>query len=481
MGGNGSASTSIDIEGLLKELVPGSMQTTLREEMCIYRVPVNIRKVNEDAYTPQLICIGPIHQKNENQDMKELKRRYFKQFFNRLPVLEWGTALRELVSTIKECEDEIRNCYEDATFEHCKDQIVFLKMILLDAVFIFELFLKTREHKLDNDKSQAKYMNDYIIGKPCVGAAIKRDLILLENQLPFEILGDLYKKATPYIQTCCSSLPKTDPSKTSQPKTHGSCPPETFLKLACDYFEKYKKNKTDPRKILHFTDLIRYFLLPVRELERGSPIENLYRATLLHQAGMKFKSRPEDNLLYIRTCNKVPTVEDGGEVEGDVEGGGGGGGDVEEEDYSIKKGELYVPTLEIDDHTERLFRNLMALEQCHYPNKAFICEYVKFLDFLVDTKEDSDLLIRSKVIINRLGESDDVAKLINKLCQEIVEVHSCYYHHAKALEAYYESCYNNSKAFLRRQYFSNVWIGTGTIVGLIVLFITLGNFVRSFF
>jgi hypothetical protein len=123
----------------------------------------------------------------------------------------------------------------------------------------------------------------------------------------------------------------------------------------------------------------------------------------------------------------------------------------------------------------------MALEQCHYPNEAFICEYVKFLDFLVDTKEDADLFIKSDVIVNRLGESDDVAKLINKLCQGIVEVSSRYSNIATDLNDYYESRYNKSKAYLRRQYFRNVWIGTGTVVGFIVLLITLGTFVRSFF
>jgi hypothetical protein len=148
---------------------------------------------------------------------------------------------------------------------------------------------------------------------------------------------------------------------------------------------------------------------------------------------------------------------------------------------SIKKGELHFPTLVMDDHTECLFRNLMALEQCHYPNEAFICEYVKFLDFLVDTEEDADLLIKSEVIVNMLGESDGVAKLINKLCQGIAEVSSCYNRLAQALDKYYDSRFNKRKAYLRRHYFKNVWIGTGTVVGLIVLFITLGNFVRSFF
>ncbi|KAG6753684.1 hypothetical protein POTOM_041681 [Populus tomentosa] len=358
MEGSGSASTSIDIEELLKE-VPDSLQTTLREEMCIYHVPIDIRQVNKDAYTPQVICIGPIHQKNENQVIKELKRRYFKQFFNRLPVEKQKSVLEDLVKTITGCVDKIRNCYEDAAFELCKDpkgcevkirncyedaafeprkdpkgceveildcseddsskrcedQKVFWKMILWDAVFIFELFLKNREYeedkksqaKKDKDKSQGtkdtekyqeKYKYDCIIGKPWLISAVERDLILLENQLPFWILDDLYGIVSKYIitccscppetdcscQTCCSCLPKTDcscPPESDKtccsclPKSDCSCPPETdktccscppetdcccpcitFPVLACTFFKIYNNEKTSTGKPLHFTDLI---------------------------------------------------------------------------------------------------------------------------------------------------------------------------------------------------------------------------------
>ena len=37
-----------------------------RPECCIYRVPQKLRKVNEDAYAPMLISIGPFHQGKEN-------------------------------------------------------------------------------------------------------------------------------------------------------------------------------------------------------------------------------------------------------------------------------------------------------------------------------------------------------------------------------------------------------------------------------
>ncbi|XP_073259784.1 UPF0481 protein At3g47200-like [Populus alba] len=350
-------------------------------------------------------------------------------------------------------------------------------MILWDAVFIFELFLKHRElkedkksqGKKDTEEYQEKYKYDYIIAKPWLRAAIRRDLILLENQLPFWILDDLYGIVSKYIITGCSCPPETDKTCCScLPKTDCCCPCITFPALARTFFKKYNKsnNNTSPEKPLHFTDLVRSFFLP----KETSPEKPLHftdpvrccllpkkpstrielRATRLDQAGVKFMPKADEYLIKIRSWT---------------------------EDDSIKKGELHVPTLKIDDHTDCIFRNLMALEQCHYPYEAFIRGYVIFLDCLVDSKEDVDLLIKNEVIVNKLGESDDVAKLINKLCKEITEVSSLYDNTAKGLNDYYESWYNNWKTYLRRQYFKNVWVGTGTVVGFLVVILMMDSYV----
>ena len=49
---------------------------------------------------------------------------------------------------------------------------------------------------------------------------------------------------------------------------------------------------------------------------------------------------------------------------------------------------LVIPHFVADNKTEDLFRNLMALEQCHYPNEAYICNYILLLDFLINSKDD---------------------------------------------------------------------------------------------
>ncbi|CAK7331771.1 unnamed protein product [Dovyalis caffra] len=169
----------------------------------------------------------------------------------------------------------------------------------------------------------------------------------------------------------------------------------------------------------------------------------------LREAGMKFKPLPDECLLDIRAWSSINN-----------------GDHQKREGNSVRKGELHIPRLEIDDNTECLFRNLMALEQCHYPRQEYICHYVKLLDFLVDIEEDVDLLVKKKVIVNRIGDSKAVVEMINKLCLEIQEVSSCYDGLAQQLNDYYENWWNESKAYLRRVYFKNVSVGTGTVVGL---------------
>jgi hypothetical protein len=57
----------------------------MSSECCIYRVPHDFRKLNEEAYTPRFISIGPFHHGgNERlQTMEKLKVKYFKRFLEK--------------------------------------------------------------------------------------------------------------------------------------------------------------------------------------------------------------------------------------------------------------------------------------------------------------------------------------------------------------------------------------------------------------
>ncbi|KAJ6328337.1 hypothetical protein OIU77_010096 [Salix suchowensis] len=235
MGENESASSfkAISIKDLEK------LETTFRPEECIYEAPPAIRNLNRAAFTPRVISIGPFHHCSKNLKPMEIqKQRYLKEFCKRLrgqTEEQVDKSLKELRRTIEDRKDAIKRRYAD-TYRNIKwdNDHQFVENILLDAVFIFELFLKTKEYRGD----RTMYQYDFIIGKPWLRAAIQRDLILLENQLPFFILEELYNRATDYYRA--------------------GYPP--FLDLSRLYFENYGKIKTMHDKPLHFTDLVRYFL-----------------------------------------------------------------------------------------------------------------------------------------------------------------------------------------------------------------------------
>jgi hypothetical protein len=413
-------------------------------ECCIYRVPNKIRKVNEEAYAPKLVSIGPFHHDLEElRSMKKHKHIYFREF-----CLRTRKSQKDLASIIEEKEEEIRHYYSE-TFEQL-DRKKFVEIILLDAIFIIELFLRNFERK----------KHDYILSNAWLESHIKQDLILLENQLPFKFIKKLYKSAFNGEEVT------------------------PFLELACQFFFQGKHRIPLDEKVKHFTDLHRTFYHPT------NPKPNLesrkdhlrYTATKLHEAGLGFKAVDPDfskrslldidfakdkrlercpcfNLSWIFSC--LPCLK------------------------SLRCSEsvqciLKVPQIVINDQTEALFRNLMALEQCHYPSNTYICNYVVLLDYLITTKEDVRLLVEKNVIINRCGSSKAVTTLINTLCHQIVEGESRYHDLHQRLNEHCVNSWNRLLATLTSVYFRDFWRGTGTLVGLFLVAIAFWNFLRPF-
>ena len=97
--------------------------------------------------------------------METCKVRYFNSFISQTKI-----NLENLVSTISEMEERIRSCYAETTLPlmHSDD---FMKMILMDAVFILELFYRYSNHYWE--------MDDVVLMGQIT--FITYDLVLLEN------------------------------------------------------------------------------------------------------------------------------------------------------------------------------------------------------------------------------------------------------------------------------------------------------------
>ncbi|KAL9380380.1 hypothetical protein Peur_026037 [Populus x canadensis] len=397
-------------------------------ECCIYRVPNSFRKVRPEAYTPQLISIGPLHRGDERlKDMEQQKLRYLKEFAERA---EKGmNEIEYLVMSIQEKEERIRASYSENFSEITSSD--FIEMILLDALFIIEFLKGSNDLEHYSESRAGTFHNGHSKSiKPSMIFDIREDLMLLENQLPFYIIQEIYDEAF-----------RRDP--TTIP----------FLELATVYFGKYtfsqgvKNTDPDVEGSRHFTDLLRNFMLK-GSIERSysfNPVKLKYNAVMLREAGVKFQVTEDKCLVNI----------------------------------TFEEGVLKIPRLEVDYCFERLVRNIMALEQCCYPFEAYVCSYIKFMDHLIDSAEDVDLLAENGIILNLLGDDAAVSNMINKLCETITDTYTFYDDICRKMNAHYENRWNHRKATLKLVYFPNVWRGTATVAAAILLILTLIQTITS--
>ncbi|KAL9411150.1 hypothetical protein AB3S75_044857 [Citrus x aurantiifolia] len=81
---------------------------------------------------------------------------------------------------------------------------------------------------------------------------------------------------------------------------------------------------------------------------------------------------------------------------------------------------MKIPTLTIDDDTESFFRNISVYEQFFSigANGRFI-NYLKFMNCLINTAEDVELLCENKILHNCLGDEEVVANMFNRLRDSI--------------------------------------------------------------
>ena len=142
------------------------------------------------------------------------------------------------------------------------------------------------------------------------------------------------------------------------------------------------------------------------------------------------------------------------------------------------KARLQIPELKIDEISVCVLRNLIAFEQCHYPNQPYICNYVSFIDSLIHTKDDVELLVEKEVIMHDFGSDTEVATLVNSLCKHVVTDKTCYRGIITDLNTHYNRQWNHTVAALRLVYFRDAWRSSSTLVAILVLVFTIFNFCR---
>ncbi|KAK2993760.1 hypothetical protein RJ640_025067 [Escallonia rubra] len=366
-------------------------------------------------FTPQYVSFGPLHHgKKELQTMEKHKLRYVPAFVNRT-----GMSLEACIGVIKKHKDRARSCYA-AELELTDDE--FVKVLLVDSCFIIEAIKRGTAPDIHNQ-------TDYL-SSPELILDVLTDMILLENQIPFFLLDDLYSiafKDTKFLELIIKYF-------------SDMVPIQDLVKLRCNVLERINLGL----KPKHFLDLLRTCHLPATlrpQLPNGTaPFVPIPSAAELKEAGIEFKRGSSHCLL----------------------------------DIEYSKGVLEVPLIRADDHTEIVLRNLVALEHCLHPFDSYVIDYIAFMDALIDTSKDVDLLTKNGIVQCLLSDSSAVATLFNNLGMDVRLCSPKYYfHHVSAdLNTYYNEPWHKWKATFKRDYCRTPWMIASTVAAIILLVLT---------
>ncbi|KAJ6713852.1 hypothetical protein OIU85_025473 [Salix viminalis] len=382
----------------------------------IFKVPRVLCSVNNEAYEPQSLSIGPYHRvKDDLKMMEEHKKHYLKMFLQR----RQGNLLTSYVEAMRGLEDQARQYYHQPV---SLEKDAFVEMLLLDGCFIVELICKIT--------MSGRQQGDPVIGNSLVFYTVSIDMLLLENQLPFCVLSKLFSMAMPH---------ERDPFIFKALR---------FFKWLFPGMRFETSNISSSQECKHLLDLVYHnCLLPPRSVMPSESEAKIIKLKLirsakeLKEAGIRFGKQEESYRLFQGVC--------------------------------FEKGMIKIPCLTVVDRTESILRNFIAYEQCSQCQHQYVTDYIILMDCLINTREDVQILRHCGIIENALGDDEMVCKLFNKLGTNVMPSDRFYYDQLfERVENHCARRRNVWLAKLRHNYFNSPWSLISVIAALSLLLLT---------
>ncbi|KAF5464927.1 hypothetical protein F2P56_014964 [Juglans regia] len=482
-----------------------STTSNAEDQPCIFKVHKQLLNVNEKAYKPVLLAIGPYndHLKVGQGIMEEHKLRYLKQMLERRK----EHSLEDYMEALRKLEDRARKCYADAEcISQKKDE--FVGMMLLDGCFIIELFRKLEDKTLRDE-------HDPIFQMSWMLPEIARDLLLFENQLPYFVLTELFNRSesnqTPLpnpgdseqisceITPCCESSASIDQTV-----------PTRLRDLAISFFfgllpfrdwevngsSVYPAKKSTDQKVgdkvmnvefKHLLDLIYTIIkrsivhdmeVVDRAIERQEVgvkfnIEEIFKplfGKLEKRKGYKKINKDAGSIPYgpkpIRNATELK--EAGIKFQRAKQG-------TAFACIKFSNGVLEIPPLRIEDETETLLRNLIAYEQYSpHTDIDYVTDYACFMDDLINSPKDVELLGQNEIIENWLGDDEFASSMFNKLCHHVVSDYPpSTYQTSIDINNHCAKRRNVWMATLRHNYFNSPWASLSVLAAILLLGLTI--------
>ncbi|KAK6929622.1 Protein of unknown function DUF247, plant [Dillenia turbinata] len=402
--------TIYDVCIYIDKIITRSRSIAPSTERYISRVNGHIKSLNEQAYTPMTVAIGPyypIRIGNHYQTMEDLKCQYLQSALNGKSKEEVQNIVEKMSSLVKSA----RQCYAQPTDDVTDKE--FLSLMLLDCCFIVQIihmfYYKEKEEMMENLKDDP-FMRD-----ETTRSSIRRDLLLFENQLP---LFDLQKfcdltraqnENTPnsptFINMALHFVSYAIPGACGDTQTEldTSEPPKHLLSLLYDPLVQTRPPNRRPiclflrssmRMIFSLIFRIAKWALKSLLLAFARPIpsrggeDSVVKFKLVNcskdlaEKGVKFKKNEYENCRII--------------------------------DVGFADGCLIIPTLVVKSHSEAIFLNLLAYERHCASGPKVVSDYMALMDCLIDSSKDVDLLCQRGIFENLSRDKGEITKLFDR-------------------------------------------------------------------
>ncbi|PWA51796.1 hypothetical protein CTI12_AA429270 [Artemisia annua] len=407
----------------------------------IYMVPSIYRDLSPSSFTPRLVSIGPLHHQDEHlKEFEVQKATYMHNLFHNVLRPLGSTPeqiMKACVTKVRNSVDQIRACYIGMkTYPDSK----LVKMMVTDACFILAFIYNLSVAYSSLGQNVLLYTHIFL------------DMVLIENQIPFFVLQDIYEctfsKLHPRvplaefifkIQKSCNIFEgelEMDNSSTSSTHDH-------ILGFLHKSYQNPDLGSSTVRTMIKRQSVAELDRLPKI---KGQSVAELDRSGVRfsHKCDAKWPMAMELNysrfLCFPLSWSKLTTLK--------------------------------MPVLRIHDHSELFIRNLIVYEQSSGV-QACVTSYMYALDSLIDTPEDVAKMVKSQVLVNYLGSDEEAAGVINNICKE-VSIRDFYYQNEwKVLDDHYKAYWPNIIAGLRRRYFGNPWSIIALVAGIVLFILTV--------
>ncbi|GJN36157.1 hypothetical protein PR202_gb24997 [Eleusine coracana subsp. coracana] len=406
---------------------------TLSAAHRVSRVPAHLRLAankRDDAYTPGLVAIGPLHAAGDTSRLRpghRLKMAYLHSLISRGhpdPSTHLG-VIQGYVRLVAAREREARAMYaaEDVDELRAED---FIQMMVLDGCFILEHLVNVA----------VGHEEPSLHATPFGPTQLSVDLVLAENQIPFFVLVDLISN---------TRLPEFDAT--------GYAPPVLLMKLALYYLagEKGRDMSVEAlppaEGVSHLLHLLhatvtaaRTRWVPPPRIQDGAVVgaaheaaRLLRRLPLLLLVPLLYPILPEErrwSASYGR--EDLPSASDLKRmwVRFKRARSGGGGGTKSAAGIAAVLGPvplavklehedcIRLPRLRIEIRTAPLLLNLIAFEQAAEQRAGDVSAYAWLMAKLVQSPEDAGVLVAAEVLQSTSSGSEakeDVARFFKEV------------------------------------------------------------------